>query len=125
VLNKGETVCLKLEGKLAHEWVEEAERAWLASDETNLNRALIVDLHAVSFVDDPGRGLLAAMHHAGAELIGSGPMMSALIEEIEAAESLLRSRAVSLDSATAEWDINHDAQLFARSLRRLPKQRPV
>ena len=48
----------------------------------------MVDLFGVSFVDEPGHGLLAAMRHAGAELVGDGPLMSALIDEIEQAESV-------------------------------------
>ena len=43
----------------------------------------------VSFVDDAGHQLLADMRHAGAELIGCGPMMSASIEEIEETETEL------------------------------------
>ena len=48
-------------------------------------RQAFVEL-AVEFVDDQGMELLAQMNHAGAELVGSGPMISALIEEIEGNE---------------------------------------
>src|ERR1043166_2746131 len=73
----------KLEGKLAHEWVEEAAKAWSAFLETAINRAgLVVDLCAVSFVDDNGRALLTQMHANGAKLIGAGPLIGSLIEEI-------------------------------------------
>jgi len=44
--------------------------------------AVVVDLFGVSFVDDPGRELLVRMHSTGAKLIGTGPVTSALIEEI-------------------------------------------
>jgi hypothetical protein len=37
----------------------------------------------VVFVDDAGYQLLTHMRHAGADLLGSGPLISALIEEIE------------------------------------------
>jgi hypothetical protein len=42
-----------------------------------------VDLFDVSFVDELGWQLLVEMRHDGATLQGSGPMISALIEEIE------------------------------------------
>jgi anti-anti-sigma regulatory factor len=53
----------------------------------NVSTSIAVDLLNVSFVDDAGHQLLADIRHAGADLIGSGPMMSALIEEIEETEA--------------------------------------
>jgi len=72
----------KLEGKLAQEWVAEAEKAW--SDFSGLahREGVVVDLCGVSFVDDRGRELLTRMHASGAKLVGTGPMTNALIEEI-------------------------------------------
>jgi anti-anti-sigma regulatory factor len=87
VLNERDATRFKLEGKLAHEWVDEAEKAWAALTALNGKRKLIVDLFGVSFVDDFGWQLLAQMRHAGAELQGSGPLISALIEEIEDASA--------------------------------------
>jgi len=80
-----ETTRLKLEGKLAHEWVWEAERTWKALPALHQVERLVVDLLAVSFVDDGGRRLLTEMHRAGAELIGAGPLIPSLIEEIKGA----------------------------------------
>jgi len=78
---------MKLEGKLAHEWVDEARNAWVALSGANGETEIVVDLLNVSFVDEAGHGLLADIRHAGAELMGSGPLVSALIDEIEEAES--------------------------------------
>jgi anti-anti-sigma regulatory factor len=86
VVSESGTTRLKLEGKLAHEWVEEANNAWTALAQAHV-REVIVDLRNVSFVDDCGHELLASMRHAGAELIGYGPMMSALLQEIELSEA--------------------------------------
>jgi len=73
----------KLEGKLAHEWVAEAARVWTEFLEAVTNRnSLVVDLCGVSFVDDNGRTLLTQMHSNGAKLIGAGPLIGSLIEEI-------------------------------------------
>ena len=82
VLNEARGATFKMEGKLTHEWVVEAEKAWAAFSSIPQPGRVVVDLCGVSFVDDPGRELLARMHSTGAKLIGSGPMTSALIEEI-------------------------------------------
>jgi anti-anti-sigma regulatory factor len=87
VMNGPEITRMKLEGKLAHEWVNEARNAWAGLSEVNGETEIVVDLLNVSFVDDAGHQLLAEMRHAGVELMGSGPLMSALIDEIEEAES--------------------------------------
>jgi|SRR5581483_4861082 len=87
VLNEAGVTRMKLEGKLAHEWVSETRKAWAALSHISGNTAIAVDLFGVSFVDDAGHKLLAEMRHADAELIGSGPLMTALIDEIEEAET--------------------------------------
>jgi anti-anti-sigma regulatory factor len=87
VLNELGITRMKLEGKLAREWVDEARKAWAAMLEMSCKAGVVVDLLNVSFVDDAGHQLLAEIRHAGAELIGSGPLMSALIDEIEEAET--------------------------------------
>lgn len=86
VLNEPGVARLKLEGKLAHEWVGEAQKAWTALAAICEGIEVVVDLMDVSFVDDAGYQLLAHMRHAGAELSGHGPMISALIDQIEEAE---------------------------------------
>jgi outer membrane protein TolC len=52
-----------------------------------------VDLYGVSFVDADGRDLLTEMHGKGVRLVGSGPMISALIEEIQGAAEMPTSSA--------------------------------
>src|SRR5262249_49736741 len=82
VLNDPSVTRFKLEGKLAHEWVAVAEKAWAALLNISPRSPVVVDLNSVSFVDDPGRDLLAQFHSAGAKLVGTGPLIGALIEEI-------------------------------------------
>ena len=82
VRNDEQAATFKLEGKLAHEWVAEAEKAWLTLCDTPRQEGIVVDLCGVSFVDDAGRDLLARMHATGAKLVGTSLMTSALIEEI-------------------------------------------
>ena len=98
VLNDQGTTRLKLEGKLAHEWVHEAEKAWAALRAMSGGAEIVVDLLNVSFVDEAGHQLLAAMRHADAELLGGGPLMSAVIDEIEEAET-----ATSQDGSNGDW----------------------
>lgn len=87
VVNDPRATRFKLEGKLAHEWVGEAQKAWSTLSALNGRKRVMVDLMDVSFVDDLGRELLATMHKAGAKLLGYGPMISAVIEEIQSEES--------------------------------------
>jgi anti-anti-sigma regulatory factor len=83
ILNDPEATRLKLEGKLAHEWVHEAEIAWASLRPLKEDKALIIDLLDVSFVDDLGEKLLTDMHGANAKLVGSGPLITALIAAIQ------------------------------------------
>src|SRR5215467_10227678 len=83
VLDEPYSVTLKAEGKIIQEWVAELSKAWQALCNESGNRMKIVDLFNVTFVDQMGRQLLEDMHLEGASLRGSGPMISALIEEIE------------------------------------------
>lgn len=71
---------LELAGKLGGPWVAETENVWLSAPCSG--REIEVDMREVTGVDDAGRELLSAMHHAGARLIAEGVWMTALIEEI-------------------------------------------
>jgi anti-anti-sigma regulatory factor len=82
VQNDEQGATFKLEGKLAHEWVAEAENAWLTLCDTPRQGRIVVDLCGVSFVDNAGRDLLVRMYATGAKLVGTSVMTSALIEEI-------------------------------------------
>src|SRR5262249_53977257 len=91
VLDEPYSVTLKAEGKIIQEWVTELRKTWVTLCNEAGNRKKIVDLFNVSFVDEMGRRLLEDMHLAGASLRGSGPMISALIEEIENPDGVRRS----------------------------------
>ena len=77
------TVCLKLEGTLKGAWVPETEQCWRKAF-SDRNKALIVDLTDVEFVDTAGRYLLALMHAHGASFVAATPLMSELVAEISA-----------------------------------------
>jgi outer membrane protein TolC len=82
IIDEPFSTTLKIEGKLIQEWATEARNTWLKIAESSNGKKTIIDLHDLSFADDLGRNLLSEMHKRGARLVGSGPMVDALIEEI-------------------------------------------
>ena len=86
ITNESRLTRFKLEGKLAHEWVHEAETAWAVLKSLTGKHKVLVDLVNVSFVDENGALLLASMRRNGAKLLGGGLLIAALIEEIERVE---------------------------------------
>jgi anti-anti-sigma regulatory factor len=75
-----EAVRLKLEGMLKGAWVPEMEQCW--HKVVRRNKALVVDLTDVEFVDMAGRYLLKWMHAQGASFLAVTPLMSELVAEI-------------------------------------------
>jgi anti-anti-sigma regulatory factor len=74
---------LRLEGKLKGDWVPELERCWMRTRSADPNRHLMVDLTAVSFVDESGKLLLKNLASRDAELLAHGnPFMSSLVNRI-------------------------------------------
>jgi hypothetical protein len=80
VQGDGDRCRLQLSGRLCGLWVDETANVWhpaLCS-----GKEIEIDLRQVTAVDDAGRGLLSAMHQAGARLVAEGVAMTALLEEI-------------------------------------------
>lgn len=73
---------LRLEGRLAGPWVREVERCWQEVQAAARNRAVIVDLRDIDFVDAAGERLLAAMYQHGAKFLAASPMTKHLVAEI-------------------------------------------
>ena len=73
-------VILELEGRLAGPWVDELKTCWQQAGVRD--RPLCVVLKQVTFIDDDGRALLAAMHRDGVKLEAAGCMTKAVIDEI-------------------------------------------
>jgi len=81
-VNKKDSVeTWELEGKLSGEWVAELERCW---KERTPQAGVTVQVHlkAVSYLDGPGKQLLAEMHASGVEIKGCGCMARAVVEDI-------------------------------------------
>lgn len=73
-------ITLKLEGKVAGEWVDELERAWLA--QADGTKPVKVDLTGVTFVAEEGKRLLDWMFEQGSILYAEDCMNRSIIEQI-------------------------------------------
>ena len=71
---------IEVEGRLGGPWVEELRQSWLT--ESRRTPKVCILLRAVSFIDEAGRELLAAMFREGAKLEGNGCMVRAMIARI-------------------------------------------
>jgi anti-anti-sigma regulatory factor len=76
------SLTLILAGRLAGDWAPELELCWRQSVIAKKTQSVSVDLTEVTFVDDRGKRLLAAMAQAGVELIAADVLMKALVEQI-------------------------------------------
>jgi hypothetical protein len=72
----------RLEGKLSGPWVGELRQCWTTASSTAKNRATIVDLREVDFVDPGGEELLSDMHSSGVRLLSATPIIRAVVEAI-------------------------------------------
>jgi hypothetical protein len=76
-----ESISLILEGRLGGPWVDELDTCW--SDlAMNSSGGTMVDLTAVTFVDEKGKALLTRMCEGGAEFRAAGCLIRCLVEEI-------------------------------------------
>lgn len=81
---QGERTIIKVEGRLAGPWVGELEQSWSQASTAHGSAAVLVELDGVSFVDGPGRQLLAKMSEAGTRLSAVGCLARAIVEEVTA-----------------------------------------
>ncbi len=82
VVEQSDEVVLKLEGTLSGLFVQELETCWTAMQAKVGRRSVLVDLSSMTFVNAPGKDLLAKMYASGAKLVGRGPMTRSVVEEI-------------------------------------------
>jgi anti-anti-sigma factor len=79
--DQGQTVTLKVEGKLSGPWVEEVTRVW--EEMARTSRQYIVDLRSVTFIDSLGKALLTSMSRQGAQLQASDCCTRNIVDEIQ------------------------------------------
>ena len=79
--SQGRTTTLRVEGKLREVGVTELERAC----QLHLERAreLVLDVRAVSFLDESGIGALRQLMRRGVEVRGCSPLVSGLLGETQ------------------------------------------
>jgi hypothetical protein len=80
IQEQSNSVVLRVEGSLREPWVAELERVWHSN--RGLYKHVSVNLENVSYVDDAAKDLLRRMSQDGVELLATGPMMTAIVEEI-------------------------------------------
>jgi len=71
---------IKLEGKLAAEWVVEVEKTWSSANVAG--KQVELDLTQLTLVDDAGWNLLQKMSRGGATFVANGIALRTRLEEI-------------------------------------------
>jgi anti-anti-sigma regulatory factor len=82
VQETGESVVLRVEGRLAGAFVPELENCWRQAQSTQPNRSISVDLKNVTCVDRAGRYLLQLMHRNGVPFLRAGLALQDILEQI-------------------------------------------
>jgi outer membrane protein TolC len=71
-----------LEGRLTEPWVRGLRTSWKRNHRTAKERACIVDLNEITFVDKSGERLLRAMVREGAQCVASGIYIKHILENL-------------------------------------------
>lgn len=78
----GETVVMKVEGRLAGAFVSELETCWRTAQSAEPQGQISVDLKGVTCVDRGGRYLLQLMHRNGVRFVRAGLALQDILEQI-------------------------------------------
>jgi outer membrane protein TolC len=71
-----------LEGRLTEPWARELRTSWKRNHRTAKERACIVNLNEIMFIDKSGERLLRAMVREGAQCIASGTYIKHILENL-------------------------------------------
>ncbi len=74
---------VKLEGRLAGDWVRQLENVWHSIQVMNHSVETQVDLQGVTYVDVCARQLLRRIHQEGGVFIAHGCMIKVIIDEVK------------------------------------------
>jgi hypothetical protein len=80
-----------LYGRLTDPWVREFRACWRKNHRRDVERACIVDLNEVTFIDKCGERLLRMLVRRGAQFTASGIYTRHILEQINAARGIRRS----------------------------------
>jgi outer membrane protein len=90
-----EAITLQVEGRLVGEWAKELECCWKSTASARKNRAPIIDLTEVLFIDEEGKRVLTKLFREGAFFRTGGPMTDAILSEITGkSKCILRGAAL-------------------------------
>src|SRR5271157_711326 len=78
--DKGNSISLRLEGRVEGPWVEVLRKAWIGPTRRDGCNEITVDLGAVSFADPDGRKLLLTMKKQGVTLMKLSGFMREVLE---------------------------------------------
>ena len=73
-----------IEGKLTGRCAAELEKCWSKVSAAEPTKSIVVNLASVTFVDSESRELLVRMRRKGVELVPTGCLMKAIVEQIDA-----------------------------------------
>jgi len=75
-------VTFRVEGRLVGAWAKELEQCWKSAAPVRRNRASIIDLTRILFIDQEGKRVLTKLFGEGASFRTSGPMTESIVSEI-------------------------------------------
>lgn len=81
IREQDDRLVLRLEGKLVGPWTSVVERCWQDAA-ARTAKMIVIDLNAVTFIDDSGKALLSEMHDGGALLQARAPLNAYIVEQI-------------------------------------------
>jgi len=72
-----------VQGRLVGPWVSELRTTWKRAHKSPDERACIIDLNDVTFIDKSGERLLRAMSKKGAQLIAGGLYVKHVLQQLQ------------------------------------------
>jgi outer membrane protein TolC/ABC-type transporter Mla MlaB component len=105
-----------LEGRLTEPWVRELRTSWKSNHRTAKDRACVVDLNEITFVDKSGQQLLCALVREGAQCIARGIYIKQILENLTTKNKdsvLNRLTRFFFSAVTAAFAVRFGAQCIA------------
>lgn len=84
ILDETDSTRFTIEGRLTGRWAAELEKCWTQVTAAEPKKPIVVNLASVTFVDSESRELLVRMRRNGVELVPTGCLMRAIVEQINA-----------------------------------------
>jgi len=89
-----EALTFQVEGRLVGDWARELEHSWVRTAPDRGNRAPIIDLTGILFIDDEGKRVLTRLFREGAFFRTAGPMTQSIVSEITGKSRRMRRGAL-------------------------------